>query len=175
MPRKTQNLCNNFSEFALWIRFELFNTEASLHLLLSARRSHAHIRCRKFDSLTCFVGSALALSVVPSLSPSLPPSPSLAPAATHPLSFCLCQGRISRYLANKCSIASRIDCFSEVCVCARVRACVRVCVRACVRACVWKSQTVVVGCLGSLAFFLHPSHPHPHALNRHRAQSSARR
>ena len=35
MPRKTQNLCN-VSEFALWIRFELFNTEASLHLLVSA-------------------------------------------------------------------------------------------------------------------------------------------
>ena len=31
---------------------------------------------------------------------------SLPPPNTH-------QGRISRYLANKCSIASRIDCFSE--------------------------------------------------------------
>ena len=132
MPRKTQNLCNNFSEFALWIRFELFNTEASLHLLLSARRSHAHIRCRKFDSLTCFVGSVLALSAVPALPPSLPPSPSLAPAATHPLSFSLCQGRISRYLANKCSIASRIDCFSEVCM--------RVCARACVCVCACETE-----------------------------------
>ena len=27
------------------------------------------------------------------------------------------KGRISRYLANKCSIASRIDCFSGVCFC----------------------------------------------------------
>jgi hypothetical protein len=29
LPLKTKHLCNNFSEFDLWIRFELFNTEAN--------------------------------------------------------------------------------------------------------------------------------------------------
>lgn len=46
----------------------------------------------------------------PRLTPSCaaPPSPLVPPAQARN------KGRISRYLANKCSIASRIDCFSDV-------------------------------------------------------------
>ena len=58
------------------------------------------------------LSSHLRLSLLIPLHPPTTPSPR-AYAASLSASQARNKGRISRYLANKCSIASRIDCFSE--------------------------------------------------------------
>ena len=172
MPRKTQNLCNNFSEFALWIRFELFNTEASPPPAPERpplARAHPLPQIR-FTDVFCWVRlGALRCALPPSLPLSLLLPPSRPLPRTLSLSLSARGGSLATWPTSAPLLHESTAFLRCVCVRARAR------VRASVRACVWKSQTVVVGCLGSLAFFLHPSHPHPHALNRHRAQSSARR